>query len=988
MVKRLLAFVSILFFLAGLTLWVSLNYLAPKYIRQTIQEKGSAALAGEIRLSELQIKWGLPLRITINQFSLSKKGKYLLEIPALSAALNLKDGLFHLNNLRPVIHINFENPQISLISAPSSDEKSSHPSEQSNEKSNEQLTLSSSTLKLISPRLQDLEVRLTLNNGQVKVTEKVTEKDTRLLDASNISFMINLPSLNEALALKFSGQLRLNHPMTAFFIPISISSQLKLDQGVLDLGATEISVLNINTKSKGNIDLKNRQVNIKVTANIPELEKLPLPTTENIPLKKWKGFLNINADIRGPLLNPNVNGSAQLKDAEFLVDFKNSHLNANGLLKANIDAQFVKDKPGFSFQFPSLKWNLDLLQMAITSPQFFHKEKNTPLNTQGVGSFSDDLQLEQFTLKLAQIELSASGRFSTSASSKFRVDIKPTTLVGLERMILPLAQYPMQGALALKSEIEGHLADPKKLKINLEMLKLEKVSTAVEFKNADLSLRGPVKLDLNGQLFVDQLQVRSGHVALFSDLTDLEVKFKDQFRKNPGEITKINMTATKTGETLALKHSQIQTPQGTLSLTGTPPLTLSAPMDLNLQIKSFDFGKLGVWLPKFAKMIPAGTLSSNLQIKGSLNSDDIMKSPLTIYGKFSADLPKYLLVSEKKTSGAKETPPEPKPAPAFVQDSPLIRQLMLEGTLTLGQFEMDKFSARGISAQLKLANSNLNGSAQIKNIFDGAIQLNQVTVPLTKPDPEIQFDLKTQNIRLEQVTKAFVPDYEKLTTGMASLSASGHTKMPGTPAFLEKIEAAGTFNLNQCVLNTVHLSEILKDIIQKIPGAKPDMLTSRGPMQVEVKSNFKLKNGQIEIKPFDAVTIRKEQLLVSGKANLKMDLDLKGSLFLVDQFVGGSFFEANKDSLGRLEIPLIIQGNAMKPEFKFAQDTISTMLGKTIEFEKNKIIKKAQAEAQKEIQKQMDQAKAQAQKELEKKRAEAQDRITEELKKKAQQLFK
>ncbi|MBK7963604.1 MAG: hypothetical protein IPK04_21865 [Bdellovibrionales bacterium] len=155
-----------------------------------------------------------------------------------------------------------------------------------------------------------------------------------------------------------------------------------------------------------------------------------------------------------------------------------------------------------------------------------------------------------------------------------------------------------------------------------------------------------------------------------------------------------------------------------------------------------------------------------------------------------------------------------------------------------------------------------------------------------------------------------------------------------------------------------------------------------------MKSNFTLKNGQFELKPFDAITTRKEQILVTGTANLKMDLNLKGSLFLVDQFVGGSFFEANKDSLGRLEIPLHIRGNAMKPEFKFAQETISIMLGKTFEFEKRKFAKKAEDEVKKELQTKVDQAKVQAQKQLEQKKAEAQNKMAEELKKKAQQLFK
>lgn len=985
MVKKLLLLFGALVALGCLIFWVGLTYFAPKYLRQTIQEKGSAALGGELQLSELKIHWGLPSKITITQLRISKPNKLLVEIPSLSLSLNLKDGLLQFNRLRPVIHIDLESPQATFFTTTQQEAKTPPAAGPANPAANILSTTDPKTaIKLVSSRLQDLEFRFSIKNGQLKLNQDQTSGHS----FTNIACDLHLPSLSEALLVKLSGQLKVNHPLIPFFIPIKVSSQLKLDQGVLNLGSTEISVLSINTKSEGSFDLKNKHINARLALDVPELEKLPFPSIESLPIKNWKGSLKGYGSIRGSYLDPMIDGSAQLKSAEFQVDFKNPKINADGVLKADLEAQFVKDKANPLFRFPSLKWNIDLEKTALTLPLYFQKDKNTPLNSQGTASFAGDLQLEQLKLKLAQIELSATGRFSPTASSKLRVEVKPTTLAGLERMIHPLAKFPVQGSLALKSEIEGHLADPKKLKINLEMLKLEKVSTAVDFKTADLFVRGPVKLDLNGKLSVDQLLVKAGHVTLFSDLTGLEVKFKDQFKKASGEIAKVSLTATKTGDTLALKQSQIEIPQGVMNITGTPPITVNAPMDLNLQIKSLDLGKLGIWLPKFAKMIPEGHLTSNLQIKGSLNSEDFMKSPLAIHGQLTANLPKYIFRSEKTAPNPKEKPSEPKPAEPFLPDSLLIRQLRLDGKITLGQLELEKFVARGITSQITLADSRLAGSAQIKNIFDGNVQVDRISLPLTQPDPEIQFALKTQDIRLEQVTKAFVPEYEKLATGLATIGVSGHTRMPGTPAFLDNLQAMGTLNVNQCVLNTVHLSEILKDLIQKIPGAKSDMLSSRGPMQSEVKSNFTLKNGQIELKPFDAITTRKEQILVTGTANLKMDLNLKGSLFLVDQFVGGSFFEANKDSLGRLEIPLHIRGNAMKPEFKFAQETISIMLGKTFEFEKRKFAKKAEDEVKKELQTKVDQAKVQAQKQLEQKKAEAQNKIAEELKKKAQQLFK
>lgn len=81
------------------------------------------------------------------------------------------------------------------------------------------------------------------------------------------------------------------------------------------------------------------------------------------------------------------------------------------------------------------------------------------------------------------------------------------------------------------------------------------------------------------------------------------------------------------------------------------------------------------------------------------------------------------------------------------------------------------------------------------------------------------------------------------------------------------------------------------------------MLASRGPLQARILANFKMKNGQVELAPLDATTLRKEQLLVRGTANLKMDLDLSGSLFLVDQIISGPFYEANKDASGRWKFP-------------------------------------------------------------------------------------
>lgn len=969
MIKKIFWTFTVLALSSCFALGLGVHFWLPGALKKLIEDKGSSALSGQIRLEAIQLHWGLPFMAELLQVKINKPPQVSLEVPLIGLSLNLKEGISNLRHMSLQVAVQMESPKVLLTSSA----PLPHQPEAQSPAGGSLPLAEFSDLRQWVPSIRDLDLKFEIKKGQLSlIRDSVSEIEIQKFDLD-----LALPTLDQSLTLNGSGVIKIANAMLPFEIPVDFASSLQLKQGALELDKSVVKILNLTTIFQGQVDLARKAIKADMILHAPQLEKIPLPTIQNLPVKSWKGDLDAQLKIQGPFTDPQIQGRATLKDGALMVIFNTEQFHADGLLKADLSVQFVRDQQKSELRFPSLKWALDFQQMGIALPKMFDKPRNVNFSTQGSAQISrlnpPQIQVDDIQVRLAQINLAASGKLQPTASSHLKIEIAPTNLSGLEKIFPPIADYPLRGSLALKAEVEGLLSDPKKLKVNLDSLRLEKVSTALKVKTADLQIEGPVSLDLKGQLQVDQMNVKAGQVSLFSDFSNLRISYKELFKKKPGELLQCQISANKDGNSLALKQSQLRTIQGIINLSGTPPLSAESPMDLSLEIKSLDLGKIGLWVPSMASVIPAGNLKANLKIKGQINSKDFMQSPLLLNGQFAADLPRFALAASAKKDTPPEKAPIPKPAEAFLKDTTFIRNLNLTGTLNLGQFTMDKLSATGLTIQAKIDKAVLVASAQIKKIFDGSINVNQVVVPLTKADPELEFRLKTQGIRLEQVLHSFVPEFASLASGAASVDVQGRSKMPGTPQFLDKIMTEGNLQVSQGTLNTVNLSEILKGLIQKIPGAKPDMLASRGPLQARILANFKMKNGQVELAPLDATTLRKEQLLVRGTANLKMDLDLSGSLFLVDQIISGPFYEANKDASGRLEIPLKIQGNALKPEFKFAQETLTVMIGKTVELEKKRLL---------------NQAEAQVKAEVEKKKSELQNKFTEDLKKKAQDLFK
>lgn len=391
-----------------------------------------------------------------------------------------------------------------------------------------------------------------------------------------------------------------------------------------------------------------------------------------------------------------------------------------------------------------------------------------------------------------------------------------------------------------------------------------------------------------------------------------------------------------------------------------------------MEAQNLNLNLLKKWFPLWRDLIPEGTATLKSHVFGSMNSADILKSPLNSETFIQLKLKKIILAAKDKQPPPTVAAAAPKPTPAFLEPQEVFKRAQVRWIFDLDEFVIPPLQIEKVHAEGLIKNGQLSGLAQAQKIFEGSVTVNPLKINLFEDNPWILLHLQTKQIRIEKMNAWLFPPFEKLIQGGTDLQAQVQTHMPGTPDFLNQITAQGQLKLKEGQLNTAAITEILKETLDKIPGFKKESLIERGPFQASMDAQFQLQKGIVSLTPFQGQTPRHEELSLTGTLGLDTKVNLQGHLSLVD-LGSGSFFEANKDAKGRVEFPLKIKGSALKPEFSMVQETLQKMLMKTAQYEGQKLLKKTQDQAQDQIQKELNKQKEQ---------------LGNDVKKKLQDLFK
>lgn len=386
---------------------------------------------------------------------------------------------------------------------------------------------------------------------------------------------------------------------------------------------------------------------------------------------------------------------------------------------------------------------------------------------------------------------------------------------------------------------------------------------------------------------------------------------------------------------------------------------------------------------EFFQQLKLRRYQAQLAIKGKMNFQNLMESPLVITGTQELHAPLATLASTTKTEKPATPSPIPSEAPkAFMNDSVLLQGMDVTSKLDLQEFHFNDLTAKGIQTQVRIKNKALSVVGEIQSVFDGKVKINSAFIPLTAPNPLITYNLSVANLQAEPALIWISPKTKDLLKGRMTLEAQGQTFLPSSPSFLSRLVAEGKFQMNDAVLNTLPFEKMAKEALAKIPGVGQPK-NSAGPLKTNLQVPFSLANSSLEIKNLVATTPRKEELRLNGKVDLEMNANLTGQVALVDAPVSGSFFEANSDALKRLVVPIRVSGNLMKPQLSFAEETVKLMLQKTLDYEKGKLRKTVDAE----ISKAKKQAEDQLKKEADKKAQELKEKVNQGLQKGIQDLL-
>lgn len=898
-----------------------------------------------------------PLSILIQGAQIERDFEYSLKVKKIEGSMTLGGSLFAMKNWKPDLKIEISEAEISYDIDRAKFPTSSGAATP---------TVLPATLRDFNPnrkRIEDLSLTVDIKNLKLRLTKN----QNSILQLQQVHVLGSVTSLDQPVYLSFTTQLLANNPIIPFWIPVSIQSQLNWQNSALQVASADIKILGLTSRSRGEVNLSSNKITLESRIQSKDLSQIPL-TLKDFPIRKWAGAIDLGISVSGTLQAPMIRGAMALTKANLELAVNHPPLRASGRASGDVSANFIWNG---ELKVPTLSWNVDLQETEIKYSDLFHKPANYILNSSGKLTLDKDLRLENVKAQLGAMNMQTSGVYRSAGESDLDLNIPATNLNGMEKLLPPIARYPLNGRLALQASLKGPLNDKNLIRIEIPNMKLENVSTTFQYKNESLSLDGPLKLNLNGALSLEGTNVRSGNFDLDGDFSGLFVQFKDLFKKPRGDIAKFNIKASKQGTKIQLRNSQLQTPGGNFDFSGEPPLHPTADFRMIIETKSLDLPKIMPWFPKYERVLPKTWLRTKLEVAGTINSEEFLNSAIRTTGHVELKIPQLLLpkISESEKSKTNETTSSP--AKALLESTPLLKGINISTKVDIGEFVMLPYQAQGLIINTELNNLRLNANGNIQKVFGGSAGIKELSVPLDQVLPEVRFSVNASAIRIENVTAAMMPQFEKLVQGQAQAEVSGTSPWPTAKNFLPGINASGKFQLINGVLSTVELANMMKDLIAKIPKANPEMITQRGPLQItEGFANFKMQSGQIQFAPFNAKTARRDELNVVGSLDLMMSVDLKGSLALVDGVQNlGSLYEANKDTQGRLVIPLEIKGNALKPEMKVAQDILGKMIAKTADYEKNKAVGAA---------------KNQITNTIEKKRSE----LEKDLKKKVESLFR
>jgi hypothetical protein len=788
----------------------------------------------------------------------------------------------------------------------------------------------------------------------------------------------------------------------------------------IEISNLSVSALGMTIKSQGKIDWPSQAIDFNASGFSTDLSVIPIDKGESEALGivgRLKGQAEIAVKVVG-FLNKSVktSGLFKLKNATLpfeLVRKTPKPFLIKGPVDVDLDVPFAVD---YNFASQSLEgidlqlatFRFDMTNAEVRADGILKKNAAIMMGLQGqLTAAGKTLDITFVEFRLANLLFATKGQISIDPSRLSKLDVRVSlpNLQGWPQLVPMLGTIDpgpvinaaqinqANGSMTLAATIELPIADPSRLKsdtkIELDALDARDIVFPFSFKKdadtpnrklAEGILRAAVQA--SGSFSSTSWKIRRAVGTV--DLKDVKIEWGDLLNKARGRDLIARFDSAADGAKIKIDKLDIKTGISSLSGKGTVFLneTEKAPeykvaTSFESQLVLSQLYDLVPVLRSVRSKVPSGTIFNSYKVTGVFNGD-VAKSPLVLAGRTVLRTPQFIYLDQKSsksesddsTAASKEKDSTPK----FVfLKWPVVKNSKIIFDAQIGSLKHKTGEIKSVTTVMSLDNGSLTGTAKIGQAFGGPVEIKAIRVPdlATTAVENISASAAGtfQEINLSNAVEYFDPEFKKLVGGTSSGSFTSNLKPFSSESILDTATASGTVAVKNGFLSSLKFDDLVNTKIAENPkvaqllGAKPSLNTKGAAFDMVAKYAF--SKGRLNLKDFKMDSPEKNSIDLEGWLQKDFQTELKGTAYIANTSIGGSFRQANSDKTGRLVVPIKISGSLKEPSLDIAEEVISAMVSKTVELETTKIKDKVKTEATKVI---------------EEKKNEAVDKIKNELK--------
>ncbi|MBI2027441.1 MAG: AsmA-like C-terminal region-containing protein [Deltaproteobacteria bacterium] len=255
-----------------------------------------------------------------------------------------------------------------------------------------------------------------------------------------------------------------------------------------------------------------------------------------------------NGKISGFLKFKNVVGAIERMPLAF------EGFKKEGVLEASGQLNYVWNRS----ELESLQGDvaIDLRQAQIGYSKFFEKKQKNPLYLKLQINYQSPVWATKFNIEWPAFHINGEG---TASKEKLDIHLKTSIidLVHLNEVVPKIHQFPLRyGKIEADAHLTGKPSEPSvDVSLNFEEVGLE----FNEKKNisTDFSLLGKAQLEGNFSALWSKQNFQIKNLKLRSDLTQMDMRYKEQFQKNKGESASLVLNASRDGSKTKIEDSKI-----------------------------------------------------------------------------------------------------------------------------------------------------------------------------------------------------------------------------------------------------------------------------------------------------------------------------------------------------------------------------------------------------------------------------------------------